>query len=102
VGVYLILCTTLSAHAARTINKHQTTTKMAIIIGKKMAMGLDEPKPLKGFPSGKIRIRQRQTDMVTVCVKTEDGIREFFVEDKDGFWNCSYERARNSRHNVEL
>jgi hypothetical protein len=66
-------------------------------IGKPIAFGTASPLPLKGFPSGKYRIRLRPNEWAKVYVKTENGIREFIVEIKEGHWTPGSEMARNIR-----
>lgn len=69
---------------------------MAIINGNKgMVYGVCEPKPLKGFPEGKARIRMRNTDFVMVYVRTFDGIRQFVVRDDGENWIPGYEQGAN-------
>ena len=43
--------------------------------------------PLRGFPEGKARIRQRADDIVTVSIRPPGGgIRRFVVTERDGCW----------------
>jgi hypothetical protein len=59
--------------------------------------GVAEPLPLKGFPEGKkIRLRVRDNQFALARVRTDDGIREFYVKEEEGFWVRSHERGRNS------
>ena len=60
-----------------------------------VAMG-GEPLQLKGFPEGKTRIRIRPNSFTTVFVRPpEGGIREFAIEEKDGYWCPAFEVGRN-------
>lgn len=68
---------------------------MAVVIGTSFVFAEPEPKPLRGFPAGKVRLRVRPDDFVKAYVRGADGIREFAVWDGDGFWNCGPELARN-------
>jgi len=68
---------------------------MAILLGNCPVYGGVDPKPLKGFPEGRARIRMRPADFVKVFVKTATGIREFVVTEKDGHWEPLHELARN-------
>jgi hypothetical protein len=65
------------------------------IIGERIPFGAVDPKPLKGFPEGKARLRIRAEDFVKVRIKTETGIREFFPDEVDGFWVPLFETGRN-------
>jgi hypothetical protein len=58
--------------------------------------GVTEPLPLKGFPEGSIRLRIRDNQFALARVRTDDGIREFYVKEEKGFWVRSHERGRNS------
>lgn len=59
--------------------------------------GISCPKPTKGFPPGRIRWKIRNMEFVLARVKTADGIREFFVGEKDGYWTPYSEKGRNLR-----
>lgn len=61
-----------------------------------LAFGIAGPKPAKGFPDGRIRWRLRIDSLVVARVKTSDGIREFTVAEKDGFWIPMDEIGRNA------
>jgi hypothetical protein len=67
----------------------------ARIINAKVPFGAVDPKPLKGFPEGKSRLRIRAKDFVKVRIKTETGIREFYPHEVDGFWVPYCETGRN-------
>lgn len=68
-----------------------------ITIRTRKVFGISEPKPLKGFPPGKVRIKMRKSDFTLIRVKTPDGIREFLVKEEDGFWMPAFETGRNNR-----
>ena len=70
---------------------------MVIIGNSDIVWGVQPPLPLKGFPSGRVRIRQRNTDFVQAFVKTETGVRHFYVAKKDNFWIPKFEQASNNR-----
>ena len=59
--------------------------------------GSSDPKPLRRFPSGKIRLRIRKDDFVQAFVRTESCIRHFYVEEVDGFWQPCFEQGANIR-----
>ena len=66
-------------------------------IGVTFARGVQDPKPLRGFPQGRARIRQRNDYFVSVFVRTaEGGIRKFLVREIDGAWEPYYEQGSNS------
>lgn len=56
------------------------------IHGTPVPFGVTEPKPLKGFPEGKARIRIRHDEFVKIRILNKKGIREFHPKDQDGFW----------------
>jgi len=62
--------------------------------------GAVEPKPLRGFPRGKFRLRIRNNEYVTAVVRTGDGIRRFNVGEHDGFWWPMNETGENTRGNT--
>lgn len=68
---------------------------MTITYGKPFVFGVQEPKKLRGFPEGRVRIRQRNDDFAQAFVKTPTGIRHFYVEEIDGFWQPTCEQALN-------
>lgn len=46
-----------------------------------------EPKPLRGFPEGRVRLRLRNDEFARAFVRTPEGIRHFIVQETpDGFW----------------
>jgi hypothetical protein len=57
--------------------------------------GSAEPLPLKGFPEGSIRLRIRNNQFALARVRTDDGIREFYIKEEEGFWVRSIEKGRN-------
>ena len=63
--------------------------------GPNVPFGCVEPKPLKGFPVGRTRVRIRNTGFASVYVKTEYGIRHFTPVDKGGHWEPLFEVGRN-------
>jgi hypothetical protein len=67
------------------------------IIRKTFIFGFSEPLPLKGFPPGKTRIRIRADDWVRIYVKDNHGIREWVVEEQDGFWIPGFQQGANLR-----
>lgn len=46
-----------------------------------VVFGMHEPKPLKGFPEGKTKLKMRGDDWARVYVKTKDGIQEWYIKD---------------------
>jgi hypothetical protein len=69
---------------------------MAVRYGiNNVPFGTGEPKPLKGFPEGKARLRIRSDDFVRVRIKTTNGIREFYPQEVNGFWVPFFEIGRN-------
>ena len=70
----------------------------AVIIGASdMVWGVQSAKPLRGFPDGKVRIRVRSADFAQAFVKTRDGIRHFYIQSIDGFWQPKFEQGSNHR-----
>ncbi len=61
-----------------------------------LVFGVREPKPLQGFPPGKVRLRMRNKEFMRARVRTPDGIREFTVKEIDGHWMPSHEIGRNA------
>jgi predicted RNA-binding protein with PIN domain len=59
--------------------------------------GFNDPKPLKDFPAGRVKLRMRNDDFLTAFVKTSDGIRQFIVKDAGDFWVPAFEVAANKR-----
>ena len=60
---------------------------------KSFIFGVHDPLPLRGFPPGNARIRQRSTQYVEVFIRPPDGgVRRFFVKEVDGAWrqSCAY------------
>lgn len=70
----------------------------AVIIGASdMVWGVKPPLPLKGFPSGRVKLRLRNTDFAQGFVKTADGIRRFYIAEVGGFWTPKFEQGANHR-----
>lgn len=60
--------------------------------------GVRKIPKLCGFPAGRVRIRMRNTEFAQVFVKTNRGIRQFYVVvDRRGNWIPLGEVARNER-----
>ena len=59
--------------------------------------GVVEPKPLKGFPEGRVKLRLRNKDFARAFVKTSNGIRSFIIAEQDGFWIPKWEQGSNHR-----
>ncbi len=74
---------------------------MAVIIGRTGIWGVKKRKPLRGFPQGRVKIVIRNDDFVTAFVKTSDGIRKFYVESVDGFWQPLNEVMANYREQTK-
>ncbi len=53
------------------------------------------PRPLRGFPEGEVRLRLRQGDFAQAFVRVPGGIRRFLVHEKDGHWQPFMEMAAN-------
>ena len=66
-------------------------------IGEPHVFGVQTIKPLRGFPSGKVRIRMRNDAFAQIYVKTPDGIRQFVAKDYGDYWECSHEQGGNER-----
>jgi hypothetical protein len=64
--------------------------------GRPLVFGIQKPKPLMGFPSGKTRIRMRNTSYAKVCVRTSEGIRMFIPEERDNQWWPGIEVGHNT------
>lgn len=60
--------------------------------------GVRKISKLCGFPRGRVRIRMRNGEFAQVFVKTNRGIRKFYVAvDRRGNWIPHGEIARNER-----
>lgn len=57
--------------------------------------GIEDPKPPRGFPPGRIRWRIRHDYFVMARVKTADGIREYIIKEENGYWMPYLESGRN-------
>lgn len=68
---------------------------MAVTVFGEIVFGDSNPKPLKGWPEGKIRLRIRSDDAVKAFVRTSDSIRWFYVKEENGYWVPSYEIGSN-------
>jgi hypothetical protein len=69
---------------------------MAHIIGRNIEVGVKVPLPLRGFPPGRARIRQRSGKAVLVFIRPPDGgVRQFFVESCAGAWWPAIETGAN-------
>lgn len=66
-----------------------------LIEGPILLQGIPPIIPLEGFPEGRVRIRMRNRELVTVHVKTTDGIRKFLVAERNGKWVPGYEIGAN-------
>jgi len=65
---------------------------MAITYGR----GITDPLPLRGFPRGRARIRQRNDAFTVVFIRPpEGGIRRFIVEERAGAWWPAFETGAN-------
>ena len=73
-----------------------SVTKCQAKFGAQIAFGALPSLPLRGFPEGKARIRARNDEFVKVWIRTEGGIREFAVNERDGFWEPFLETGFNS------
>lgn len=69
---------------------------MPIYTGMKVVYGVCEPKPIVGAPDGRQRLRMRSNGVARLFVKTPDGIRTFFLEDRGDTWfvNPRLEKGR--------
>lgn len=61
--------------------------------------GVRPALPLYGFPPGRVRIRQRNTDFAKAFVKTADGIRCFIIAEHEGYWIPYAEQGANHKSN---
>ena len=71
--------------------------KASIKIGKLLVFGITEIKPLSGFPEGRVKIKMRHNNAATAHIKTDNGIRQFFVVEEDGKWTPGPELGANHR-----
>jgi hypothetical protein len=61
--------------------------------------GVRPELPVRGFPPGRIRIRQRNTGFPSAFVKTTSGIRHFIIAELDGHWVPYAEQGANHTPN---
>lgn len=61
--------------------------------------GVRPELPLRGFPAGRVRIRQRNTAYPEAFVKTDTGIRRYWIAESDGHWVPFCEHGSNYRPN---
>jgi len=64
--------------------------------------GVRPELPVRGFPSGRIRIRQRNTGFPSAFVKTANGIRHFIIAELDGHWVPYAEQGANHTPNPKV
>jgi hypothetical protein len=57
--------------------------------------GVVEPKPLAGWPPGRVRLRIRNDGFVTAVVRTATSARRFYVMDTGTRWAPSWEIGAN-------
>lgn len=65
--------------------------------GINVVRGVQEPKEIIGAPDGKQRLRMRSREYARLFVKTENGIREFALQDCGFCWRPVFEYGRNQR-----
>jgi hypothetical protein len=70
---------------------------MARIISSNLVYGVKDPLPLSEFPDGRIKIKMRNNDFASAYVRGDKGIRQFYIEEKDGCWIPKYEQSANFR-----
>lgn len=63
-------------------------------------IGVREMLPLKGFPSGKIRIRMRPEEFAIAFVRTSEGVFKYAIGEKDGYWHPAILQGSNFRSGV--
>ena len=75
---------------------------MAATFGTAHILGVCEPKPLAGFPDGRLKLRMRNKDFAKVFVRTTSSTRHFLVkESKDKtYWIPGVELGRNWTRDV--
>jgi hypothetical protein len=64
-------------------------------VGVPVVISCAEPKPLNGFPAGRVRFKMRPMRAVVAYVKTETSIRAFTVHDNGTEWVPAFEIGRN-------
>ena len=53
-----------------------------IIRGIELVLSFKDPLPLRGFPKGRVRIRQRKNQPIVIYIKTDTGIQSFLIKEK--------------------
>lgn len=57
--------------------------------------GICEPKPARYFPAGRLRWKMEESSFVRAFIRTTSGLRVFYVQENDGFWEPWSEIARS-------
>lgn len=70
-------------------------------VGMKLEYGSSETLPLRGFPKGRARIRQRPNNFVQVFIKTESGIRGFYAKRVEDHWEPGPEFGSNTTIQIQ-
>ena len=70
---------------------------MAILTTTDLVWGVAIPKPLKGFPEGKVKLRLRNDSWALAYVKTDDGIMSYRIKERDGYWIPGHMQGSNKR-----
>jgi len=70
---------------------------MATYVIDPVVFGIQDTKPLRGFPDGRVRIRLRNDGFAQAFVKSATGIRHFYIREVDGFWLPCFEQGANIR-----
>jgi len=65
------------------------------LYGQQIVVGVQEPLPLKGFPVGKARIRQRGGAVRVFIRPANGGVRQFCVDERAGAWWPAFETGSN-------
>ena len=61
--------------------------KTTIIIGTQVVLSGEPKKPLRGFPPGKIRLKETPGDAIRAFVRPrKGGVMEFCIKEHEGFW----------------
>lgn len=64
---------------------------------KPIPFGIVEPKPLRGFPSWRAKIKMRNEEFVRIYVKTANGIQCWIPKEENGFWVPGHNQGENKR-----